>query len=263
MIRFFLSGKKFVCLLFCASCFLINQSEISAQKQRERAALPTLNSTKSSTTKTKKTIEAVVIEENLAVLRFDPSFTALPLQRLKNGQTILIVGEKSADGIVFYRAELPPDKTGWIQADAVAVGTRDGDDQRLLKLIRASNDFDKIELVSIFLENFPNSVFRPMILLLFGDLAQEAAEKLSREAKRHFIETESFQALGAPAYSYYLNYNGLDRYRRTGVNFAFNRATLQFHCDGASWREILKKYPNSAEAVEARKRLSSLEIALK
>jgi hypothetical protein len=66
------------------------------------------------------------------------------------------------------------------------------------------------------------------------------------------------QAGGAPVRSYFLNYNGLDRYRKQGVVFTFNAASKTFHYDGASWREILRRYPRSPEADEARKRLEAL-----
>ena len=63
---------------------------------------------------------------------------------------------------------------------------------------------------------------------------------------------------GAPEFSYYLNYSGLDRYNRQGVTFIFDRSAKQFHYDGAAWREIVQRYPNSSEAVEAKKRLEAL-----
>jgi hypothetical protein len=69
-------------------------------------------------------------------------------------------------------------------------------------------------------------------------------------------------ASGAPLHSYYLNFNMLDRYRRLGVRFLFNPSTRQFHYDGASWTEIVRKYPVSAEATEARKRLDSLKAKM-
>jgi len=61
-----------------------------------------------------------------------------------------------------------------------------------------------------------------------------------------------------PEFSYYLNYNGLGRYNREGITFLFDRTTKKFSYDGVAWREILKRYPNSPEAVEARKHLEAL-----
>lgn len=205
---------------------------------------------------------AVVVEERLAVLRFEPGFAAPVLQRLRNGRELLITNQKQVDGVTFYAVKLPPEKSGWVQADAVVSSARAGDDARLARLIQASDGFDKIERAALFLENFPRSIFRPAILLLLGDLIEESAQKLSRDAKRHF-ESEETRASGAPLYSFYLSYNGLDRYRRLGVNFALDRAANQFHYDGASWREIIEKHPHAAEAVEARKRLTTLNLAIK
>ncbi|MGE3467879.1 MAG: hypothetical protein AB7J13_13225, partial [Pyrinomonadaceae bacterium] len=66
-------------------------------------------------------------------------------------------------------------------------------------------------------------------------------------------------ASGAPLHSYYLNFNMLDRYRKLGVIFLFNPRTRQFHYDGASWKEITAKHAGTPEAVEAQKRLDSLQ----
>ncbi len=93
--------------------------------------------------------------------------------------------------------------------------------------------------------------------MIYGDAAEEAAIKLSREAGRRLDERE-MTAGGAPAFTYFMNYNGLDRYNRHGIAFVFDRAAKQFHYDGASWREIARRYPRSAEATQARQRLAKL-----
>jgi hypothetical protein len=54
----------------------------------------------------------------------------------------------------------------------------------------------------------------------------------------------------------------LDRYRKLGILFLFNGATRTYHYDGASWKEIVEKFPTSAEAVEAKKRLESLKTKM-
>jgi len=95
-------------------------------------------------------------------------------------------------------------------------------------------------------------------LLGLGDAAEEAAAQLTREATRRF-ERREIPTDGAPDFSYYLNYNGLDRYNRQGVTFTFDREKKQFHYDGAAWREIVRKYQKSPEATEAAKRLEKLE----
>ena len=201
---------------------------------------------------------AVVVDERLAALRDEPEFSARLLQRMSRGRMVAIMGAKrTPGGVTFYRVAVTRRTRGWLQSEAVVSPTRDGDDERLLRLIRGSEDFDRIVRARIFLELFVRSPLRPAVLMLYAEAAEEAARKLSREAGRRLDERE-IRAGGAPLFSYFLNYNGLDRYNRQGISFTYDPATKQFHYNGASWREILRRYPRSPEAVEARKRLDSL-----
>lgn len=202
--------------------------------------------------------KAIVIDERLAVLRSAPSLFARPIQRMRRGREVVITETKEADGVTFYRVTAVPKVSGWVQKEAVAAKYRRNEDERLARLVQASEGFEQIERARIFLENFPNSVFRPGILLLFGDLLEEAALRLSTEAARRLSRRE-MAASGAPLHSFYLNYAGLDRYQRLGVIFLFNPATRLFHYNGASWREIIEKFPASNEAAEAQNRLDSLK----
>jgi hypothetical protein len=141
-----------------------------------------------------------------------------------------------------------------VQSEALARPSRPGDDARLLRLIRASGEFDRLARARVFLDAFPRSALRPAVLLIFGDAAEDAAGRLSREAQRR-LDPREMEAGGAPPDSYFLNYNGLDRYRRQGVVFDFDGAAKLFRYDGAAFREILRRHPRSPEAVEARRRL--------
>ena len=49
----------------------------------------------------------------------------------------------------------------------------------------------------------------------------------------------------------------LDRYERSGVKFVFDPSKRELHYEGAAWREVVRRYPQSAEASEARKRLET------
>ena len=91
-------------------------------------------------------------------------------------------------------------------------------------------------------------------MLLLGDEASKIALKLSRDAGRRLAPTE-MKATGAPVSSYFLNYSGLDRYRKLGLVFRFDPATKHFQYDGASFLELIKRYPATAEAREAHLRL--------
>ena len=201
---------------------------------------------------------AVVADERLAALRSVPEPQARLLRRLSRGRLVSIRGSsRNRDGLVFYHVVVTRRTSGWLQSEAVIASWRAGDDQRLLRLIGGADEFDRVARARIFLEAFPRSPLRPQVLLMYGDAAEEAAAKLSREAERRF-ERRELPAAGAPEFSYYLNYSGLDRYNRQGVIFTFDRSARKFHYDGAAWREIMQRYPNSPAASEARKRLEAL-----
>lgn len=204
---------------------------------------------------------AVVMDETLSVLRMKPSLFAEPVQRMRRGRKVQILGVTEADGVKFYRVSAPPNNSGWVQADAVFGKFREGDDARLARLVQASNGFDQIELASAFLEVFPHSQLRPAILLLYGDLLEEAAARLSKDAASR-LDRREMAASAAPTHSYFLNFNMLDRYRRLGIIFLFNPNTRLYHYEGTSWRELLGKFPTSTEAAEAQKRVDSLKMKM-
>jgi hypothetical protein len=200
--------------------------------------------------------KAVVIDETLSVLRAKPSLFAEPIQRMRRGRKVQIQAVTEADGVKFYKVTAPPTSFGWVQSEAVFGKFRAADEQRLAALVQASTGFEQLEVATEFLNLFGDSTLRPSILLLFGDLMEETAAKLSRDALSKLSRKE-MAATAAPLHSYYLNFVSLDRYRKLGVTFRFNTATRQFHYDGQSWRELVAKYPASPEAIEAKKRLDS------
>ncbi|HVF42052.1 MAG TPA: hypothetical protein VM936_03525 [Pyrinomonadaceae bacterium] len=198
---------------------------------------------------------AVVVDERLSVLRDAPSVSANLLQRLGRGRYVSVTGERrTREGLVFLRVAVTSRTSGWVQSDALVRPSRAGEDARLLRLIKGSEDFDGLARARIFLEAFSRSPLRPAVLLLFGVAAEEAAARLTREASRR-LDAREMEAGGAPRSTYFLNYNGLDRYRRQGVVFTFDARAKQFRYDGAAFREILRRHPDSPEAAEARGRL--------
>jgi hypothetical protein len=202
---------------------------------------------------------AVVADERLAALRSTPEPTARLVRRLSRGHFVSIRGaSRSRDGLIFYRVVVTRRTSGWLQSEAVIASWRSGDDRRLLRLIDGPDEFDRVARARVFFDSFPHSSLRPQVLLMYGDAAEDAAAKLSREAERRF-ERRELPTAGAPEFSYYLNYSGLDRYNRQGVIFTFDRAAKKFHYNGAAWREIVQRYPSSPEAAEARKRLEGFQ----
>jgi hypothetical protein len=197
---------------------------------------------------------AIVVDERLAALRDSPSVSARLLHRLSRGRLVAITGSViGREGIAFYRVNVTRRTRGWIQREAVASPTRLGDEKRFYRLIVASEDFNRIARARIFLDFFPRSAMRPAVLLLYAAAAEAAAEKLTRETARR-LDANEVMAGGAPEFSYFLNYSGLDRYNRQGVRFTFDEHTDSIRYDGAAWREILRRYPHSPEAAEARQR---------
>lgn len=245
-------------LVFLSLVFLVLTIQTQAQNKRR----PQIYVKKPIVTQPRETVNtAIVVDERLAVLRSEPSLYAMPIQRMRRGRILAINGVKEADGVTFYRVIVPSSNYGWVQSQAVVAKTRRGDDERLAKLVQASEGFEQIERAMLFLENFPQSPLRSAMLLLTGDLIEENAQKLSIEAARRLDKGE-MAATGAPLHSFYLNYPALDRYRKLNISFLFNAATKNFYYDGATWREIVEKFPKSSEAVEAQKRLAAIKEKL-
>jgi hypothetical protein len=244
--------------LICLFILFFFTSVAEAQKRRP---IPKAKSATKTQTPGIAGNYAVVIDENLAALRVRPSLFADTVQRMRRGRKVQIIDERQADGVTFYRISAPPNNFGWVQSEAIFGKFRRGDDERLARLVQASEGFDQLEIAGNFLEMYADSSLRPAILLLFGDLSEETAIRMSRDATRR-LDRREMAASGAPLHSFYLNFVSLDRYRKLGIVFLFNSNTKNYHYEGASWREIIAKYPKSSEAVEARKRLDSLKEKL-
>lgn len=232
-----------VCLLFITAS---SASDVCGQKRRAVNAVGGGSG------------RAVVIDERLAALRSEPDLSAPLLQRLSHGREVTVTGTRRAsDGVVFSRVAVTRRTRGWVQAESLAVPRRAGEDDRLLRLARASEGFERIERLRLFLDFFPRSNFRPQALLLFGDAAEAATVRLTRDALRR-LNAEAVKTNPAPPHSFMLNFQGLDRYNRAGLHFIFDKTANRFRYDGASWREILRRHPQSAETATARERLERL-----
>lgn len=243
--------------LLAVILFFTNISDIYGQRSKSRR-----NRVPSPTTQPAEVGKiGVIVDETLSVLRKEPSLFADAVQRMRSGRKVKITAVREADGVRFFRVLAPPSAGGWVQSDAVFGPFREGDDARLARLILAMTGFEQIETANLFPSIFPQSPLLPKILLLIGDLAEDAATKLSRDASSRLKRNE-MAATGAPIHSYYLNFVSLDRYRKLGIVFVFNAETKKYYYEGAKWRELLTLAPNSEEAAEARKRLEALRLNL-
>jgi hypothetical protein len=246
------AGSLKLVILICVLFLFAFESK--AQKKR----VPVGKVTTSTAPKAREIGQtAVVLDETLSVLRVTPSLFAEGIQRMRRGREVKILGVQDADGVRFFKVTAEPKNFGWVQADAVFGKFRPTDEERLARLVQASSGFEQLEIAAYYFTLYPNSQFRPAILLLFGDLCQETAVRLSKEATSR-LDRREMAATAAPLHSYYLNYVGLDRYRKLGINFKFNSAIRSFYYDGGSWRELVNKFPKAPEVVEAIKRLDSI-----
>jgi hypothetical protein len=241
-------------LLLLLLCIFFGVAGVAAQKRPATSAARPAKAAKSPEIGQ----TAVVIDETLSVLRMAPSLYAEPVHRMQRGRKVQIKDIIEADGVKFFKVLAPPSSLGWVQADAVFGKFRPGDEERCARLIQAMDGFEQIEAAVQFFELYPDSKFRPAILLLFGDLLEETALRLTRDATNRLKRTE-MAASAAPLHSYYLNFVMLDRYRKMGITFVFNPSTKQYHYDGSSWKQIVAKWTMAPEAVEAKKRLDTLK----
>ncbi|MEJ7617922.1 MAG: hypothetical protein WKF30_13390 [Pyrinomonadaceae bacterium] len=194
---------------------------------------------------------AVVVDERLAALRQSPAFDAPLVRRLSRGRRVTVMAtRRGPEGIEYCRVAVTRRTRGWLQRESLIFPNKIHEDERLLRLINESEGFDRIARSRLFLQYYPQSKLRPVALAASAEAAELAALELTRAARRRFTK-EKLSGQTAPEYTYYLNFSGLDRYNRQGINFIFNRQSSSFYYNGAHWREILRRYPRSAEAQRA------------
>jgi len=115
---------------------------------------------------------AVVVDERLSALRTTPDFYGALLRRMSRGALVAIRGEKrNREGVVFCRVNISSRTNGWIQRDALVSPVRIGDDAKLFRLIKGSEDFDRIVRARLFLDHFTSSGLRPEVLMIYAQAA--------------------------------------------------------------------------------------------
>lgn len=204
---------------------------------------------------------AVVMDELLSPLRQEPSLHAQAIHRMQRGRTVTILASADADGVTFLKVRASGGVEGWVQSQAVISSARSADEERGAKIVQALSGFEQAEAAEQYFKVFPNSRYKPMLLLLVGDALEDLAVKLSRDAGNR-LKRNAMAASAAPVHSYYLNFVMLDRYRKLGIKFLFQPKTLRYHYDGRYWKEIVERFPASSEAGAARQRLDDLRKKL-
>lgn len=206
---------------------------------------------------------AVVFDERLSALRARPEVKAPLKQRMRRGRRVGVLGANTAkDGVKFFRVAVSRNTSGWVLADAVIRPGVAADAERSLRLIEETEDqFTKARLARLFADEFRSANFAPRALMILGETAEGAAERLSRDAKRRVGDDDSGEGpnAGLTKRDFMLNYSGLDRYNRMGVTFDYDTTSDRIVYDGAAYRELLRRYPRSAEAQAAGERLGKLK----
>jgi hypothetical protein len=201
-------------------------------------------------------VKAFVIDERLSALRKTDDLHAPVLKRLRVGRAVYVVSKNASSA--FCRVAVTRRTRGWIHQGAIALPGRAGEDERVMQVIEATTDGpDRIALCRLLLEQFGRSPLAPRALLRIGEEAERAAVSLGQHARRRLKALDE-QPNSANAEALYLNDPGLDRYSRLGIAFRFDASQSGYAYDGRAYRDLLRRYPHSAETEAARRRLDSL-----
>ena len=187
----------------------------------------------------------VIVDERLSVLRVSPDASSPLKQRLRRGRVVWINGSsRSTSGHLFLRVAVTRRTFGWILREAIAMRGVSGDAHRLIALIEeTTDDFVKIRLARICADEYRATPFAARALLHLAEAAERSAERLTVIIRRR---------LGTQEEMFLLNDAPLDRFSRAGIRFHVRDGKLVY--TGDAWREILRRYPGSVEAIIARER---------
>ena len=132
------------------------------------------------------------------------------------------------------------------------------DGEKLLAAIaEAKDDITKARIARLCADSMRSSpTIAPRALLALGQAAEHAADKLSRDADRRL--GDNLPDASVSKRDFVLSFNELDRFNRAGVTYDYDEAKDKIVYDGAAYRELLRRYPRSAEAAQARERLAAL-----
>ncbi len=226
----------------------------------------TISSTSGQTFKIKKRNKhipgqrAIVYDERLSALRTQPDVKAQLISRLHRDREVGIIGPARSvkGGPVFYPIAVSRNIRGWIIVEALARPQRTQDANRMMNLIEdTKDDFTRTRLARLAADQFRGMTVAANALLTLGKAAEQASIKLSRDARKRAGEPDEVTDKNLSERDFMLNFVGLDRYNKLGIMFNYDNDRLVY--DGAAYREILRQYPRSAEAAEARVLLEKLK----
>ena len=201
---------------------------------------------------------AVVFDDRLSALREQPDVKAPLKQRLSRGRVVGILGTgKSKSGSQFLRVAISRNVRGWVLAAAIArLGSAADGEKMLTAIAESKDDLMKLRLARLCADQLRLPTIAPKALQALGQTAEHAAETLSRAADRRL--GDAVPTSGLSKRDFVLSFNGLDRFNRAGVTFEYDEAQDRIVYDGAAYRELLRRYPRSAEVKTAQERLAKL-----
>jgi len=201
-----------------------------------------------------RALSGYVVDERFSALRREPRLNGRLIERLRVGRFVAVLSEsRQADGATFYRVATTRRTRGWLHERAFVMPARRGDDRRLLELIERAEGVRRLQLARILVAHFERSPLRPRALLILAEEAERAAEELTARLRRQGEDADT--ASTVLRRQLFLNDVHLDRYNRLGITFVYDEDDDRLRYDGWAYRELLARYPQSAEAARARERL--------
>lgn len=204
--------------------------------------------------------KAFIVDDRLSALRREADIQSPVIQRLRLGRAVFIISTKtglhSRNG--FCRIATSRRTRGWIHQSALASPQIAGDDRRLMQLIEGTyKGLDRLTLCRLFTEQFRRSPLLARAMISMAEESDRAAVTLNRAATRRLssLKTETDHVSRR---DYYLSDPGLDRYSRLGIRFEFDEASGNYFYNGQAYRDIIRLFPGSEEASQARSRLESI-----
>ncbi|MCI0485501.1 MAG: hypothetical protein L0229_02765 [Blastocatellia bacterium] len=222
------------------------------------------SASKQTQTRRPRLIKAFIVDYRLSALRREPDMQSEVIKRLSIGRPVYIIGSKSGgEGQPrFYRVAVSRRTRGWIHESAIAVPGRAGEPERVMKLITDTRDgLNRIAICRLFIDRFGRSPLLPRAMFAMAEESDDAGTSLTRNARKRLAKVGE-EGNDVDVRDYYLSDTGLDRYSRLHIKFDFNPDTNRYVYDGQAYRDIIKRFPDSDEAVRARVRLARMEKRL-
>lgn len=260
MLRFALIKAATLIFVLCCAFAAFAQNTGSSAKPAAQA-----NARQAPPKHRVRFIRAFVVDDRLSALRRDADLKSPVMRRLRLARPVYVIASRGAknDQPKFYRVAETRRTRGWIHDAAIAIPAVVGEDARVMRLIEerfsekesAIEIFDRMLLCKLVIEKFGNSKFVPKAMLWLAEDAERAAALLSRAVQKHPKKLDEASDR-ASLRDYYLSDASLDRYTRIGVHFNYLEKSGEYLYDGQAHRDLLKRFPQSEQAAQARRQLA-------